>query len=253
MLWFEYCVSNGKRKKWFVLYTQDNWREKWRTSGLMGLRSIPVRKKTQSATCTWFCLNKFTLSWETQVPRKTTFVTFSVLGIVYQTLKALSLWQQEPSQQKGEEVWESREVSPSVLCFHFVDHHLLNDIFVKSFSCDLHSNWNLAILEYFFSGSVCKGKSRVTVFLQICGLFLGCLWPVCLEVWLRTSRVLIRLVCHSPSFFQNHRRRLHLTASQRRHSSVWRRPFFPFHLAPAARTVFGQRPQQLEKERCSFV
>lgn len=65
------------------------------------------------------------------MPRKTTFVTFSVLGIVYQTLKALSLWQQEPSQQKGEEVWESREVSLSVLCFHFVDHHVLNDLFCE--------------------------------------------------------------------------------------------------------------------------
>lgn len=50
MLWFEYCVSNGKKGKWFVLYTQDIWREKWRTSLLMGLRSMP---NCQSAASTW--------------------------------------------------------------------------------------------------------------------------------------------------------------------------------------------------------
>lgn len=36
-------------KELIVLYTQDIWREKWRTSVLMGLRSIP---NCQSATCT---------------------------------------------------------------------------------------------------------------------------------------------------------------------------------------------------------
>lgn len=58
------------------MYTQDIWREKWETSVLMALRSIPVRKKKPKVQHALdFCLNKFTLSWETRVPRKTTFVT----------------------------------------------------------------------------------------------------------------------------------------------------------------------------------
>lgn len=58
-----------------------------------GLRSIPNCKENRKrAACTnRSSLNKFTLSLETQVPWKTTFVTFSVLGIVYQALKAFTL------------------------------------------------------------------------------------------------------------------------------------------------------------------
>lgn len=41
-----------------------------------GPKKYTCQKKTQSATSTWFCFNKFTLSWEKQVLRKTTFVTF---------------------------------------------------------------------------------------------------------------------------------------------------------------------------------
>ncbi len=54
--------------------------------------------------------------------------------------------------------------------------------------CDLQSNWKLVILEYFLQ-QVCKGRSRVTVSLQIWGLTLSHLWPVWPEVLLRPSKV----------------------------------------------------------------
>lgn len=137
-----------------------------------------------------FCLNKFTLSWETRVPRKTTFVTFSVLGVVYQTLRALSLWQQESSQQKKERKCENQwEVSLSVLCFHFVDHHL----FEWPLCEELHSRWNLAILEYF---SRCISSD------------------VWLQMVLRPPALSLSKLC------QNHRGRLHLSAEAQRRSKA---------------------------------
>lgn len=133
---FEFCVSNGLKKKSCVC---SRYLEMENISA-HGPKKYTCQKKHNSATCTWFCFNKFTFSLETHLLRKTTFVTFSVLGIVYQTLKALSLWQQEPPWQKGEEVWESREVSLWVLCFHFVDPRLLNDLFVAFVQFEIWPN-----------------------------------------------------------------------------------------------------------------
>lgn len=166
MLWFEYCVSNGKRVICSV-YSGYLEREKWRTSVLMGLRSIPVSKtrKVQHALHR-SCLNKFTLSWETRVPRKTTFVTFFCSWNCLSNSKRLSLWQQEPSRQKWEEVWESRETL-SVLCFRDARH--VSSVW-RAFSCDLHSDWNLAVLEYLF---VPPAKGKCSVPPHMCGLFLS--------------------------------------------------------------------------------
>lgn len=50
------------------------------------------------------------------MPRKTTFVTFSVLGIVYQTITLTA--GDFPAERRG-----SVRISLSVLCFHSVDHH----------------------------------------------------------------------------------------------------------------------------------
>lgn len=208
------CFSNGEKRKWFV-YSGYLEREKWRTSVLMGLRSIPVRKKKthKSASCTWFCLNKFTLSWETRVPRKTTFVTFSVLGIVYQTPKGfitLTAAGAFPAERRG---------SVRICVFHFVDHLLFNDLF-----CDLHSNWNSAILEYSFPVGPQKASLESLCLFRWCGLFLSRLRLVWPEVWLRNQQSArpSGLSFLATSCAKNHRipspsRRV----SQRRHSGVW--------------------------------
>lgn len=137
---------NGKKK--CVLYTQDIWRQMENIKEVY----LTVRKKTRSALDR-FCLNKFTHSWETQVPRKTTFVTFSVLGIVYQTS-----WQWKPSQRKGD-----RGRNVALYCVFM----LFNDIFVRSVSCDW-PEWYLGRIRIRFH-LACQGKTRVTACLQMCG------------------------------------------------------------------------------------
>lgn len=143
ILWFWVLCFKWIKKK--ALYTQDIWREKWKTSVLMGLRSIPVRKKRKVQQALDFVSINLLFRGKNKCFGRQLLWPFSVLGFVYQTLKALSLWQQEPSRQKGEEVWESREVSLSILC------SFCWSSFVEWPLCDLHSNWNLAILEYVFS------------------------------------------------------------------------------------------------------
>lgn len=115
-----------------VLCTQDDG-DRWRTAVLKGLRSKPVWTKQTQGALHRFCLNKFTHSWETQVPRKTTFVTFSVLGIACR-----ASWQWRTSQQKG----TGRKVSSCQQLFMWP------------------LNVKLAISECF--QFLCKGRSSVT-------------------------------------------------------------------------------------------
>lgn len=157
------------------LYSRDIRRQKWKhqyVHHLTGLRHIPVTKNTKCKNALHFVSINLLFRGKTQVPWKTTFVTFSVLGIVYQTLKALSLWQRENSWQNGE-VWESRGPTLSsvlLFCWSFVERSLR----------DLHSNWNVAVLE--FGASAPRRGSLPSHF-----------WPAPLEVRLRTSRMLTRL------------------------------------------------------------
>lgn len=196
----------------------------------------------KSASCTWFCLNKFTLSWETRVPRKTTFVTFSVLGIVYQTPKGfitLTAAGAFPAERRG---------SVRICVFHFVDHLLFSDLF-----CDLHSNWNSAILEYSFPVGPQKANLESLCLFRWCGLFLSRLRLVWPEVWLRNQQSArpSGLSFLATSCAKNHRiPSPSRQVSQRRHSGVWILPPVSSlsHLAPAVLVQRLQQQQQLEKE-----
>lgn len=133
LLWFFptliLSVSEGwKKKKLCVLRISGERDGKHQSSAAS---EVCLSEKKQGAASTWFCFNKFTLSWETQVLRKTTFVTF-ILGIVYQTLKRLYHFDSRspffcpPAGRRG----ERREASLSLLLFHYVGRLLSRDVFL---------------------------------------------------------------------------------------------------------------------------
>lgn len=84
LLWFWVFQKDDKKVFVYSGYLERE-RERWKTSVLLGLRSMPVWKNKVLHAPDFVSINLL-FSWEIQVLRKTTFVTF-ILGIVYQTLK----------------------------------------------------------------------------------------------------------------------------------------------------------------------
>lgn len=116
---------------------------------------LTVREKHKSATCTWYIFfNKFALSWETQVPWKTAFVTFSVSGVNYQTVGGAFPAEGEQGKKAAE----------------FVQWSLCGELFMRP-----PVVLKLALLEYFFRFSLFRIMSTAQ------------LWLVCLELRKRNS------------------------------------------------------------------
>lgn len=153
--------------------------EGWKTSVLMGLRSKPVRKKKPKVqqALDFVSINLLFRGKHKCFGRQ---LLWPFLFLELSALKALSLWQQQPSWQTGEEeVWESREGRPLSSVFSFCP-----SSFVEWPSCDLRSNRNLPTLEYVFVGPASESPC---LFRRVAHA-LRHLWPVWPEVRLRTSK-----------------------------------------------------------------
>lgn len=239
------CFSNGEKRKWFV-YSGYLEREKWRTSVLMGLRSIPVRKKkhTKVRHALDFVSINLLFRGKHECLGRQLLWPFLFLELSIKLLKGfitLTAAGAFPAERRG---------SVRICVFHFVDHLLFSDLF-----CDLHSNWNSAILEYSFPVGPQKASLESLCLFRWCGLFLSRLRLVWPEVWLRNQQSPrpSGLSFLATSCAKNHRiPSPSRQVSQRRHSGVWILPPVSSlsHLAPA---VLVQRLQQLEKESSVHV
>lgn len=165
-----------------------------------GPKKYTCQKKTQSATRTWFCFNKFTLSWEKQVLRKTTFVTFFCSWICLSNSKGFITLTAGafPAERRG-----SMRIKGG---------QPLNSVFILLIIiCWMTSLWPSFKLKFghtrilLFSPSAEANLESPCLFRYV-AYELSCLWHVWPKVWLRTSRVLIR----RHNLCQSSRARLHL-------------------------------------------
>lgn len=121
-------------KEWFVLYTQDIWREReMEIINAHGPKKYTCQQKHAKCNMHFIHLVLINLLFrgKHECLGRQLLWPFSVLGIFCESLfkkkkkkrgkKRLSLWQQEASRQTWEEVWESRE-SLSALCFRDARH-----------------------------------------------------------------------------------------------------------------------------------
>lgn len=104
-IWFWGLCFKWKK----ALYTQEIWREKWKTSVLMGLRSIPVRKKTpQSAHALDFVSINLLFRGKHKFFGRQLLWPFCSWNCLSNSKGFITLTAGAIFWQRGEEIWESR-------------------------------------------------------------------------------------------------------------------------------------------------